>query len=71
MIGHVRTVLWLGVIMMFLPFLGIPNTWKAVCAVGAGVVLVYTAFNLRKHYRAMRSVIKNLEHSALQNTLYE
>jgi Ca2+/Na+ antiporter len=71
MIGKVRTVFWLGIVMMFLPFFGIPNTWKTALAVIIGVTLVVIAFLLRKHYRIMRGVIKNLEHSVAEKTFHE
>lgn len=71
MIGKIRIVFWLGIVMMFLPFFGIPNTWKTVMAIIVGLLLVVIAFLLRKHYRTMRSIIKNLEHTVAETTLHE
>ena len=71
MIGNIRTVFWLGIVMLFLPFFGIPNNWKTLMAVGIGLILIILAFMMRKQYRAVRSVIRNLEHTVAEKTLHE
>lgn len=62
MIGKLRLLFWLGIVMLFLPFFGIPDTWKMYLAVLIGAGIIALAILLRKNYRAMRLVIKNLEH---------
>jgi NADH:ubiquinone oxidoreductase subunit K len=71
MIGKIRIVFWLGVVLMFLPFFGIPNTWKTVIAILIGISLVLIAVQLRKHYRSLRIIIRNLEQSAAAPSFHE
>lgn len=71
MIGKLRLLFWLGVVMLFLPFLGIPNTWKMLLAVSVGVLLIVMALLLRKKYRALRGVIRNLEQTLTESTLQQ
>ena len=67
MIGKLRLLFWLGIVMLFLPFLGIPATWKMVMAMLIGIGLIIIAILLRKNYRAMRSIIRNLEHIVIDH----
>lgn len=67
MIGKLRTLFWLGIVMVFLPFFGIPNTWKTAIAVLIGLALVMIAVSLRRNYRSMRSIIRNLEQHAAEH----
>jgi|GEM_PF-1397444 len=62
MIGKLRLLFWLGIVMMFLPFFGIPNTWKTVLAILIGIVLIALSFSLREKHRLLRTIIRNLEH---------
>ncbi|MEO5645946.1 MAG: hypothetical protein ABIO57_02655 [Candidatus Paceibacterota bacterium] len=69
MIGKFRVLFWLGIVMLFLPFFGISNTWKTVIAVLIGVALITLAVLLRNSYRALRIIIRNLEHSVVHTTM--
>jgi len=61
MIGKLRLIFWIGVVMLFLPFFGIPNTWKTILAILVGIALIMISLALRKQYRVMRMTIKMLE----------
>ncbi len=69
MIGKFRVLFWLGIVMLFLPFFGIPNTWKTGIAVLVGIILIALSVLLRNSYRAMRIIIKNLEHTVINTTI--
>jgi O-antigen/teichoic acid export membrane protein len=71
MIGKLRLLFWLGIVMLFLPFFGIPDTWKTIIAVLIGIGLIAVSVLLRQRYRAMRLIIRNLEHTAAEQTLHE
>ena len=71
MIGKLRLLFWLGIIMIFLSFLGIPNTWKMIMAILIGIALIIISFSLRKKYRSLRLVIRNLERSVPEKNLHE
>jgi hypothetical protein len=70
MIGKLRLLFWLGIVMLFLPFFGIPDTWKTALAILIGIGLVTIALLLRKSYRAQRIIIRNLEHTITQHTIH-
>ncbi len=67
MIAKLRLLFWLGIVMLFLPFLGIPNAWKTGIAIIIGIFLIAMSLGLRRHYRHLRHVIRNLEHSASEH----
>jgi hypothetical protein len=71
MIGKLRILFWLGIVMLFLPFFGIPNTWKTVLAVLIGIALIIASVSLRKRYRALRIHIRSLENTVVEQTLQE
>jgi hypothetical protein len=62
MIAKLRLLFWLGIVMLFLPFFGIPNTWKTILAVLIGIFLIWVSIALRRNYRTMRHTIRTLEH---------
>lgn len=58
MLSKLRTLFWLGILMLVLPFIGIPNTAKMIVALGIGVVLIVLAFAMRREYRTLRLKLK-------------
>ncbi|HTH92991.1 MAG TPA: hypothetical protein VL576_00735 [Candidatus Paceibacterota bacterium] len=70
MIGKLRILFWLGVLMLFLPFLGIPNTWKTIIAVIIGIALIALSILLRRKYRSLRHMIRTLEHSVIEQPIH-
>jgi heme O synthase-like polyprenyltransferase len=71
MIGKLRLLFWLGIVMLFLPFLGIPNTWKMILAMLIGIGLIALALSLRKQHRSLRHTIRTLEHSITESIHHE
>lgn len=69
MIGKLRLLFWMGIFMIFLPFLGIPNTWKMILAILIGIGLIIMAVTLRKRHRTLRGIIRNLEHTITETAL--
>lgn len=61
MIAPLRVVFWLGVLMLFVPFLGIPNTWKGLLAALVGILLIFCTFRIRKSYKRLKLSIRKLE----------
>jgi uncharacterized membrane protein len=41
-------VFTLGILLLVIPSLGIPETWKLYFFIGAGVILVFVGFSLRR-----------------------
>jgi hypothetical protein len=69
MIGRLRLVFWTGIALTFLPFFGIPNTWKTGLAIAIGIGLIVLSIALRKKYRALRLIIRNLERTVAEQTV--
>lgn len=58
MLSKLRTVFWLGIAMLCISFIGIPDTWKMVIACGIGVALIVLALGLRREYKKLRLKLK-------------
>lgn len=61
MIGNISIVFWVGFGMLFLPFFGIPDSWKLILAVLIGCALMFLSFVLRKNYKLMKYKLRKLE----------
>jgi hypothetical protein len=61
MIGKISIVFWIGLGMLFLPFFGIPDSWKLILAVLIGIALIALSFTLRKNYKLMKYKLRKLE----------
>lgn len=44
-----RTILWLGILVAVMPFLGFPSAWKTVVYVASGVLIAINSYQLNKH----------------------
>ncbi|MBY0329032.1 hypothetical protein K2Q02_02995 [Patescibacteria group bacterium] len=58
MLRKLRTLFWLGILMLILPFIGIPNTIKMIIALSIGLGLIILAVGMRKEYRTLRMKLK-------------
>lgn len=54
MLGKLRLLFWIGIVLLFLPFFGIPSTWKTLLTILAGIGIAYLAFRLRYAYKKMK-----------------
>jgi hypothetical protein len=54
MLGKLRLLFWIGIILLFLPFLGIPLLWKKVLIAIIGAGIVYLSFRIRYAYKKMK-----------------
>lgn len=58
MIHKLRILFWLGIGMIFLSFIGIPNTVKMCIAIGIGSTILFLAFRMRHDYQVMKNTLK-------------
>ncbi|HEY0980035.1 MAG TPA: hypothetical protein VGE18_01355 [Candidatus Paceibacterota bacterium] len=58
MLSKLRTLFWLGIAMLCISFVGIPDAWKMVIAFGVGAVLIALALGLRRDYLKLRLKLK-------------
>ena len=54
MIAKIRVVLWIGIVLLFVPFFGLPDVWKTAFIIILGIVLIYNAFSLRRAYKRLK-----------------
>lgn len=54
MLAILRSIFWLGVGMLFVPFLGIPDSWKMIISTVVGILLIISALQLREEYKVLR-----------------
>ncbi len=52
--GKLRLLLWIGIIVLFLPFFGIPDWLRTTLTIAIGVVLVYMSYSLRYAYKKLK-----------------
>lgn len=61
MIGKIKVVLWVGITLLFLPYVGLPRSWKAIISVLLGTALIYISFTLKRVYKWMRFQLRRFE----------
>jgi|GEM_PF-1398358 len=44
-----KSILWLGVMVALMPFLGFPSSWKTFFYVLAGAFIAWNSYQLNKH----------------------
>jgi hypothetical protein len=63
MIAHIRLLFWIGLGLVFLPNLGIPNTMKHIIAVLVGIAIIALSLGLRRHYKILKFKLRRAEQS--------
>ncbi len=59
MVGKLRLLFWTGIVLICMPLLGIPRSWKTVLTVLIGCGIVYIVFRLRYAYKKMKFESRN------------
>ncbi len=54
MIAKLRILFWIGIIILFLPFFGVPDWLRTALTIAIGIVIVYLTFSLRRSYKKLR-----------------
>ncbi len=54
MIGRFRVLLWVGIILLFVPFLGIPDVLRMGLTIVIGVFVIYLTFSMKRAYKKMK-----------------
>lgn len=58
MLSKLRTLFWLGIAIVCISYLGIPDNWKMAIALGIGVALIVLTLGLRRDYLKLRMKLK-------------
>jgi hypothetical protein len=54
MVGKLRLLLWIGIVLLFLPFFGVVDAIKTALTVAIGILLIVLTFRLRYAYKKLR-----------------
>jgi hypothetical protein len=71
MIGSIRLICYIGIGMLFLPYFGIPNTWKLLLAILVGIALIVISFMMKKQYKILKFKLKRLEQPVFEQSIHE
>lgn len=52
--GKLRLLLWIGIIVLFLSFFGVPDWLRTVLTIGVGIALIYLSYSLKYAYKKLK-----------------
>jgi hypothetical protein len=52
--GKLRLLQWVGIVVLFLPFFGVPDWLRTTLTIVIGLVLIYLAYSLRFAYKKLK-----------------
>lgn len=52
--GKLRLLLWIGIIVLFLPYFGVPDWLRTSLTVLIGIVLIYLSYSLKYAYKKLK-----------------
>ncbi|HVY35888.1 MAG TPA: hypothetical protein VG982_01255 [Candidatus Paceibacterota bacterium] len=58
MIAKLRFLFWIGIVTIFVPYIGITNGIRTIFTILIGVLIIYLSIKLRKGYKELRFQIK-------------
>jgi hypothetical protein len=68
MTAYLRTLFWTGIVLLFLPHLGIPNAVKVILAIAIGCMLIFLSFAIGKEHKITRLKLRRLEQPSPEQT---
>lgn len=54
MIGKLRLLFWIGIVVCFLPYIGIPTWSKTALTALLGVGIIITSYRLKRVYKELK-----------------
>ena len=61
MIAKIRILFWIGVLMLFVPYLGIRSGIRAILTVALGALVIWLSLRLRRQYKELRFRLRRFE----------
>ena len=61
MIGKLRLLFWIGVALLFIPYVGIFHSWKNGITILLGILIIYLTFKIRRDYKMLRFKMRRYE----------
>lgn len=68
MIARLRAVLWIGIVLLFVPFLGVPDWLRTIVIITIGVVLIYIFYTLRRSYKKLKFELRQGVSAPVENS---
>lgn len=64
-----KTMLFLGILVAIMPFLGIPSSWKTVAYLVSGIFIAWNSYQINKHkaVRTRRAVKRTPKMVGMEN----
>ncbi len=69
MIGKLRILFWTGIVLLFVPQFGIPQTFKSILTVGLGILVIVLALKLRHGYKKLKFQLRHTEEVTTQQDI--
>ena len=67
MIGKIRLLSWIGIVLLFVPHIGLPQAWKDILTVILGICVIVLSFKLKRVYKKMKLKIREYEQVVQQH----
>ncbi len=61
MISKLRILFWIGVLTLFVPYLGITSGVRTALTILIGVLIIWLSFRIRKNYKELRFRLRRME----------
>lgn len=69
MIGKLRILFWIGVILLVLPHLGIPDTGKTIFTIALGLVVITLSIKLRHAYKKLKFQLRHVDQPKVEENV--
>ena len=71
MIGKLRLLFWIGIIVLFLPYIGLPSTPKTLFTILLGVAIIVISYRLKKAYKALKYKLRQVDKDSVSQVTIE
>lgn len=61
MFTKLKILFWIGIVLLFLPFIGITSSMKTVLTIAFGALVVWIAIRMRRQYKELRFRLRKFE----------
>jgi hypothetical protein len=58
MVGKLRLLLWIGIVILFVPFFGVPDTLRTGLTIVIGIVVIYLTFRIKHAYKQLKFTLR-------------
>lgn len=59
MLSKLRLLFWLNIILLFVPFFGLPELWKTSLIILIALVSIYLILGVKSNYQKTKSIPKS------------